>query len=56
MIYRSKICKIFIVSHLGNQSLYWSFDTLDNLSTYKGQEQVNFDPRVLGQVLGIHVI
>ena len=37
---------IFAISYLGEHVLYWSFDTLDNLTIMEGSEQVNFDPRV----------
>ena len=42
---------LFIVSHLGDWALYRSFDTLDDLTTYKRTVRVNFDPRIPGQVL-----
>ena len=47
--------KNIVIFHLGNHVLYWSFDTLDNFTTNERTEQVNFDPRVTGQVLGVHV-
>ena len=41
---------ILVLSYLGDQVLYWSFDTLDNLITMVRLQQVDFDPRVLGKV------
>ena len=41
---------IVILFYLGDQVLYWSFDTLDNLIAMVRSQQVDFDPRVLGKV------
>ena len=41
---------IFVFYHSGNQTLYWSFDTLDNLTTMERSQQINFDPLVPGKV------
>ena len=41
---------MLLYSFLGKHSLYFSFDTLENLVLMEGTEQGNFDPQGEGQV------